>query len=252
MTTKRFYPTDKKRCEGCRVTKPAGDFYPDGRTVTRLSEFCRACTDGLADNGVSISISRINVVRVTRERDGTVATKLCSKCREVKPAHAFGPDKRNKSGLGSWCMVCIAAKLRERAGHRTPEEKQKHLNGCRESWKQWSKENPEKAKAANLKARANYQERHPEAIRARTKLVGRGVDVYKREIVLSVLGHKCLACGTDQDITLDHVESLLTEVNNSVANLQVLCRRCNTRKGGDSTDYRTEEQRERLRLFCDP
>lgn len=50
----------------------------------------------------------------------------------------------------------------------------------------------------------------------------------------------CLACGSDDDLTLDHVIPLALGGRNSVENIQVLCRSCNSIKHTMTTDYRTE------------
>lgn len=34
-------------------------------------------------------------------------TKTCTQCAETKPIAKFTVDKRNKSGRGSWCYVCV-------------------------------------------------------------------------------------------------------------------------------------------------
>jgi 5-methylcytosine-specific restriction endonuclease McrA len=53
-----------------------------------------------------------------------------------------------------------------------------------------------------------------------------------------------MACGTDQDLTVDHVIALgQAGATNDPSNLQVLCRSCNSTKGDQTIDYRTNEQR---------
>jgi hypothetical protein len=39
--------------------------------------------------------------------------KQCTRCRRVRPFHAFGPDNRNRSGLQSACRECEKARHRQ-------------------------------------------------------------------------------------------------------------------------------------------
>jgi hypothetical protein len=40
--------------------------------------------------------------------------KPCSKCKTIKNASEFSPDKKNKSGLSSWCKECSKKRANER------------------------------------------------------------------------------------------------------------------------------------------
>lgn len=60
-----------------------------------------------------------------------------------------------------------------------------------------------------------------------------------RDAVFALHGTSCLACGATEDICLDHVIPVFNGGENSIDNLQPLCRSCNTKKGTDTTDYRT-------------
>jgi hypothetical protein len=41
----------------------------------------------------------------------------------------------------------------------------------------------------------------------------------------------CIACGSHEDLTVDHIKPLIRGGDNSLENLQTLCRPCNSRKG---------------------
>jgi len=47
----------------------------------------------------------------------------------------------------------------------------------------------------------------------------------------------CLVCGAE-DVTKDHIIPVYAGGSDSIQNIQPLCRRCNSSKGGDKTDYR--------------
>lgn len=38
--------------------------------------------------------------------------KVCTKCKVSKPKSAFYADKKNNSGLNSWCSACCKSKVR--------------------------------------------------------------------------------------------------------------------------------------------
>ncbi|MGA7396119.1 MAG: HNH endonuclease [Solirubrobacterales bacterium] len=44
-------------------------------------------------------------------------------------------------------------------------------------------------------------------------------------------GYACLRCGTDSDLTIDHIHPVALGGTNHPSNLQTLCRSCNAGKG---------------------
>ncbi len=51
-------------------------------------------------------------------------------------------------------------------------------------------------------------------------------------------GNKCLCCGSLENLTRDHVVPISAGGSHSVSNIQPLCRRCNSKKGNQTIDYR--------------
>jgi len=62
-------------------------------------------------------------------------------------------------------------------------------------------------------------------------------EVYERD------GHKCLKCGTPEDLTLDHILAISKGGKWTVKNLQTLCSKCNNAKGVEFIDYRKPKKK---------
>jgi hypothetical protein len=58
-----------------------------------------------------------------------------------------------------------------------------------------------------------------------------GVPAWLRRAVMDRCGHKCLHCGSEKDLQIDHIIAFAHGGDESDGNLQVLCRKCNMAKG---------------------
>lgn len=56
--------------------------------------------------------------------------------------------------------------------------------------------------------------------------------------LLEWFGSKCLACGSHESLTIDHVIPLSCGGSNRIDNLQPLCHSCNSAKSASTVDYR--------------
>lgn len=59
-----------------------------------------------------------------------------------------------------------------------------------------------------------------------------------RDYIFDKYGKKCLCCGDEENISLDHIIPIFHSGKNELDNLQPLCRSCNSRKGTKTIDYR--------------
>lgn len=115
----------------------------------------------------------------------------------------------------------------------TSRSAQRQADHARQQEEAASKEATRRETARQWVARreAAYQEearRHPEpAEPRRRKRVSREI----REAVFRRDGGRCVECGDDFDIQYDHVIPWSMGGADSVENLQLLCSRCNQRKG---------------------
>lgn len=100
-------------------------------------------------------------------------TKVCSKCRELKPAEAFAKDKSRKSGLQPRCRECTK-KLqdpwretnREYLRQEAARYKAENVEKRRESLRKFAETHKEQ-EAARLK---RFREEHREEERLRNRL----------------------------------------------------------------------------------
>lgn len=63
------------------------------------------------------------------------------------------------------------------------------------------------------------------------------IEIFNRD------GCRCLKCGTNNNLTLDHIKPLCGGGTNDYSNLQTLCGDCNGSKGARIIDYRNAEER---------
>ena len=83
-----------------------------------------------------------------------------------------------------------------------------------------------------------------EAARRARKAGGTGrVTAVDWRALTEILGTSCLACGSQERPTQDHIVPLAKGGLHHPLNLQPLCRPCNERKQARIADYRTTEQR---------
>lgn len=54
-----------------------------------------------------------------------------------------------------------------------------------------------------------------------------------RSYYLNKFNYKCVKCGDDERLELDHILAITMGGDNSEDNIQVLCKSCNVKKGGN-------------------
>ena len=150
------------------------------------------------------------------------------------------------------------ANNRERERNKRLKWRMDNLEKHRELSMDYARRHPEKARLKGQRYRERhpersresvrkYQKAHPDQCRAdghnyrarKRKAKGR-ITAQDHKQLLEIANHKCLACGTDEDLTIDHVIPLIKGGRNSIENTQVLCRSCNSSKYTKIKDYRKE------------
>lgn len=145
-------------------------------------------------------------------------TRPCSWCnspfetRNVKRVFCSGRC-RNAHVRQHWREDPVAARERARAWFA------QHADLVRERARKWSRDHPvEKAR-----------QRH--ARRAREVGAPGAWMASEWRALRESLGDRCAYCGSTQRLTIDHVVPLVRGGSNSIDNLIVACRSCNSRKG---------------------
>ena len=59
-----------------------------------------------------------------------------------------------------------------------------------------------------------------------------------RNFILKRDNYKCLCCGVNHNLTIDHIIPIHKGGKNELSNLQTLCKSCNSKKGIKIIDYR--------------
>lgn len=157
--------------------------------------------------------------------------RTCSRCSEEKDMSEFHYNK-NHGRHAAYCKSCdkIAKKDYYQRNKQVVKERvagwqQNNQEKVKEYKRGWKKRNPDVAIV------------HKHTRRAAELSGGRYTAKEWRELC-DFYGNVCLACGTSDNITVDHVKPLSIGGTNTIDNLQPLCGPCNYRKARKEIDYR--------------
>ena len=179
-----------------------------------------------------------------------MTTKQCSQCGQVKNIDQFFNRKQSRDGRTPHCKQCgIAATSKWKKSNKQAVK----LSGRRsylknrelflEKQKTWRKQNP--ARAAEIRKKwqvsnrpkcANYQ------LIRRTQKRQNGVFLILPRELKRLYSSPCRMCGTQKDITADHVIPIRRGGRHSIGNLQPMCKACNSSK---SDKFMVEWRRQR-------
>ncbi len=155
-----------------------------------------------------------------------MSKKVCRNCKDTKENSEFTTDSRNKDGTSNLCKICNLAKVLEYERIKREQKDESFLSKVREKVRRYSRLHPEKQ--AERKRR-----------KERIKRTSKGKFTKQEFIELcEKYGNLCLCCKEGKPLTPDHVIPLTLGGENSISNIQPLCRECNSRKGTRAIDYR--------------
>lgn len=167
--------------------------------------------------------------------------KRCPSCQEAKDASEFYKNRSAPGGLSYYCKQCqkksskawseanphYAKQWRTSNEDRVRERRKQYTSKVREQVARWRKDNPAAARATKQRRRAALNGAFTSS-------------TIKDDIrLVRDLFHRCLKCGSDENLQLDHVVPISIGGDNAYWNFQILCRSCNSSKGNrSSADYR--------------
>lgn len=148
--------------------------------------------------------------------------KYCSKCKRDKSLNSFGNRLAAKDGKQAWCQACMS------------ERRQKWKEDNPERNKELAEKHKHTDKSKITRKNRKYERRQrlnntPEGMRLTAK---------QWRMILTFYDNRCLCCGTDENITVDHIKPLALGGLNTASNIQPLCHRCNSLKRDKEIDYR--------------
>lgn len=109
--------------------------------------------------------------------------------------------------------------------------------------REYCKRNPERASLYKSKYRANHRIQRQEADLIRKeqlKANGGNITFGEWNNLLELYNHKCLACESTENLSMDHIIPLSKGGRHSIDNVQLLCVSCNSHKGTKTIDYRVD------------
>lgn len=179
--------------------------------------------------------------------DVTTQLKHCNKCQRDLPASAYSEDRSRRDGLNHTCKLCTSAlgkawreanQEREQLARKVYYEahKDEQLTRIKTYYaehkaelaiysKEWHAAHPEYARK-NVRVRRASKRRAPNDGTATPAAIA---------ALKATWTGTCPRCGKEAEPHVDHIISLKAGGAESIHNMQLLCKSCNSAKGA----YRT-------------
>lgn len=220
-----------KKCPRCNTEKQAQEFNRNKSRYDGLSGWCKECEDENFQNRKSKNPEKI--LELGRQRNKMWAKNHPERAKELsKKSRLKNIDKvreRDKRRLTENPEKEKARYKKYRDAHpeRNRDYRERNIDKIKKRMSDWWKNNLDKRIVYSQKRRAQ-------------KSLGRGVTVKEWLSVLEFYEHRCLCCGFEGKMTMDHVVPLSLGGRHEVENIQPLCHSCNSRKGARHVDYRIQ------------
>ena len=248
-----------KHCTTCSQSLPLTDFYTCTRAATgktEVSYLCKTCTKARhhaeyhdvelkAQRKATKLASRKSALRKPRARKiEKVPMKWCKQCSIKLPLVAFREIEyaSGRKRRLNQCKPCFAAHTwtkEDEAQFKAdlaaakgkplvrPARTEEQRKACIESVKRWRLANRDKYNA--LDSMYKRKSRNPHYLA-------------QWPLIVAHYGGRCLRCKS-KELASDHVVPLVPGGGalNCLANLQPLCRACNSGKSGLAFDYRPDQ-----------
>ena len=185
--------------------------------------------------------------------------KMCVDCKLMLSVDEFYNSKVNKGGKSTACKGCYYIRQRASVAKNSDRVKQYKIaykEKNKERLRQQSRERKQRKIASMTPEElAVFRKKRLESKRIHRALkYGSGGRHSESEwrMLLEICGQRCLACGTFDKLTRDHIVPLSNGGHDGIMNIQPLCWSCNSSKNRHhSTDYRSPDQMKLLESFTD-
>lgn len=197
--------------------------------------------------------------------------KTCKKCNLPKPVESFTVDVRYKDGRYPWCFECRRAWRQSRKDQYREyqrdwkEQNRDHVRAYEREYFQNNDEQREKNRAAGrIRDRERYQSdsehrkkknRQTAEKNRRRKALLYGIETEHHTEqewldLCAYYDHRCLCCGEQKPLSRDHVVPVTSGGLDTIANIQPLCKECNSRKNNRTVDFRPGWEAEASHPTC--
>ncbi len=208
-------PTGGKICNRCFLWLPYDSFSknptkPDGRFYS-----CKPCVNERARQNRSEERAK----RPPKPNPiSPTGGKVCRDCKAWKLYSNFFASRRNGDGFFAMCKKCHVLMAKDWF--------RRNRAAANRYARRYARANPEKVVAAYHRRRARLLECEGDYTAQEWKSL------------CEKYGNRCLCCGSQGLLTVDHVVPIVKGGSNYITNLQPLCKSCNSAKHVKETDYR--------------
>ena len=232
-----------KECAKCRQVKPASEFHRCSKNRDGLKCRCKVCRAVDAKESRDPAYFRayyqahreeikVSARRYYVENTEHVKERVAEYYREVysdqAKENARRWNERNPEKVKKAHRKNYEAHREEKAAYGR-EYYRVHAAEHYRRVVEWHKHNPERAND------------HTRARRARKRSNGGSFTVDEWLDLCAAFDFRCACCGVLEQ-TVDHVIPVTKGGSSDIANIQPLCKPCNSAKGTKETDYREEVQ----------
>lgn len=232
-----------KKCTTCGEVKPLDEFYWISSAKKRRRAECKACrrAKGRAYY-MKHKEERSKYARKWREENAEHVAE-CGRQYRAENAERIAEYKRRYKV--EHAEEVAEHRRQYRIGHREElaEKARQYRLVHPERLKQWRAANRDRLREYNREwhevnpgARREYERRRRVA-----KMSGEGSHTFSEfEMLCEEVGWRCLCCGKPHSVsplTEDHIVPLCSGGDDSIANIQPLCKSCNCKKHMKTIDY---------------